>query len=206
LARLSSLFAVIYVAFVLLVMLTLYGDVQLEPRMILPFFIASTLAASSFLNQQLNASAKWPTRRFMPGRLYRPVLYGLGGLFVLSHVYVGVRYAKRIHEQGIGATSLAWQHSPLIVALGRLPTSAKLWTNLFPVKVLSPVAVSGIPSEIDPWSRRSNPDFSLTIASIRPGDYLAIAPPSEGKPNGILDALNLETLSVTPDGNLYLVR
>ena len=209
LARLASFFAVGYILFQLLVIAYLDGGATLEPRYLVPVFVAAVWTAAALLSRILDTLSE-DAGRFPPLWLVRSAV-AFACLLVLAHGRVGLQYASRIHRAGIGSTSESWRHSTLVAAVNALQPGTGVWTNAdLPLSLLTRAQIHRLPSPVMYSTRLPWPGYATAVANIPNGAYVAdfrkIGRTIRGAVELLARTRGLDTLARAPDGAFYRVR
>ncbi len=209
LAKLASLFAVSYVVFLLFVIAFLDAGSTLNSRLLVPVFVCAIWVAAALLSSLVagrDANVGWS-----PPRWLASAAVGLAGLFVVAHVYAGLRYVSRIHRQGVGAASTVWRRSKLVNAVRSLPNESVVWTNdELELSLFTHAALHELPSPLEYTTHRPTRDYAAALAAIPDGAFVAdFTRLDVGYPSAVPDLARtkgLDTLISTHDGALYRVR
>lgn len=205
LARLASFFAVGYLLFLLLVIAYLDAGTTLDPRFLVPVFVAAVWTGAALLSRILDTLSE-DARRFPPLWLVRSAV-ALACLLALAHVRLGLQYASRIHREGIGFTSEAWRHSRLVAAVNALRSRTDVWTNAdLPLSLLTRAQIHRLPSPVIYTTRLPWPGYAAAVANIPNGAYVAdfrqVAQTMRGAVESLARTRGLDTLARAPDGAL----
>ena len=193
----------------LLVIAYLDGGATLEPRYLVPVFVAAVWTAAALLSRILDTLNE-DAGRFPPLWLVRSAV-AFACLLVLAHGRVGLQYASRIHREGIGSTSEAWRHSTLVAAVNALQPGTGVWTNAdLPLSLLTRAQIHRLPSPVMYTTRLPWPGYATAVANIPTGAYVAdfrkVGRTIRGAVELLARTRGLDTLARAPEGAFYRVR
>jgi hypothetical protein len=199
LARLASLFAIGYVVFVLMVIEFLDVTTIFDTRLLVPVFVAAVFVGASILEQLLEH------------RRWAGWAMGVAALFLLAHGLLDVRFARRVHPSGLGATITTWRASVLAAAVNALPPGTPVWTNsVLQLPWVSKAEARALPRPLIRTSGLPWAGYDSALAAIPAGAYVAQFGDSTGylgaAARDLMRTRGMDIVAEAPEGRLYRVR
>jgi hypothetical protein len=146
-ARLFALFAVVQLLFLVVAITFVDGGVNLEPRILLPIFVALVVAVACCIPDTRSARIV------------------VGAAVAASVLAVAVNV---VTLPGTSYASTRWTKSPLIERVRRLPAGDVVYTNApDALYLVAHRATSTIPEKFDFSTREPNPRYTRQLAEIR---------------------------------------
>jgi len=158
--KVLGLFLVCYPAVVIFSILFVDLDTYFDARIVLPIYTCTVILAVSFLHR-LHTSGT----RSTPWKIG---LWILVSTFLVSQSVAGVIWSGRNTAEPRGYASAAWETSPLIAEVGRLPAETTIYSNMpDAILFLTRRSVAWIPSKISYTSGRANPLYRPELEGMR---------------------------------------
>jgi hypothetical protein len=159
LPQLLVIFIVAYGALLLITITFVEMDIVLDSRSLLPIHCAALVLGTCL--------AKMFYRRASQSRWIQIVLVALAFLFAGSYTLRGGRWLARVQADGQGFVSRAWQESPTMAEIRKLPAGIPIYTNgIDAVYYLSGRRALDIPPRIIHGTGRPNEQYESELSRM----------------------------------------
>lgn len=206
LPALLTLFAIFYVAFLVLIISFVEIDNVLDNRSLLPVHLAALVCVLSL--------ARSLFRRIPESRIIRPAFVVLALLLAVSYTFRGARWLVQMQADGQGYASRAWKESPTIERIKELPSGIPIYSNgVDAIYYLSGRRAFEIPAKIIHGSAQPNPRYDAELQQMNDDlrthngvlVYFKTLPERWFLPleSELKSRLPLTEIALTPDGSLY---
>ena len=206
LARLLTLFILVYPAFLVLSISFLDANTPLDDRILAPVFVAGLLLVVYTIQILLNASHG--RRQIVVGVTAVTLLFGA---FYLLNAVSWVRVSQ---GQGIGFSSQIWQNTEIEQAINQLPDDALIFSNAPDiVYILTERPSAPLPKNTLVVTQQVNGEYAQELAEVKihlvDGNNYVIyfdvaAKAVSDREQEFVDQLSLQALTSTKEGTIYV--
>jgi len=135
-------------------------SIPFDSRLLLPIQLIVVILLTS-LGYQVYRAGK-------VGFNWRPILVGIGVLFIASYTVRGGAIASKIYRNGLGYTGRTWVESEILQIVRRLPPNSRIYCNVPSVVFhLTGRFASGVPDIGNFRAGGVNPDYDAQIAILK---------------------------------------
>ena len=155
---LGTVFSISYILVLFLSISFLDAGTSLDERILLPVFLAMTIAVFATVDLYAVTLRK-------PAAV--PILLLCVAFIIRINTPVMIKNAERMRSNGIGFNTVFWNESPTLSEVSDLPTDAKVYSNGFDVmRIKTWRETLPLPYKYNSASTLLNPDYTLELVTM----------------------------------------
>lgn len=155
---LGTVFSISYILVLFLSISFLDAGTSLDERILLPVFLAMTIAVFAMVDLY-GATLRKP--------MAVPILLLCVAFIIRINTPVMIKNAERMRSNGIGFNTVFWNESPTLSEVSDLPTQAKIYSNGFDVMRIKTLRETlPLPYKYNSASTLHNPDYAAELLAM----------------------------------------
>lgn len=158
--KLLALFVIVYLIFLVLSISFLDANTPMDSRILSPLFLAGVILALHLVGEVVS--------HFPKPVLIKSAFLGTAAAFIVVNAWNGSSLLVQGYEQGIGYSSLEWNHSGILSEIEKLPDQVAIYTNVpEAVYFFFNQAAMSVPRKFTSTRGQTNPNYQAEMEAMR---------------------------------------